>query len=313
MRYDVVVIGEPLIEFVADEPLSAATAFTLGFAGDALNAAVAAAAAGARTALLTRLGSDELSDRLVAYLSVHGVSTDLVLRESGQSGAYVLGADPDGTRAFAYLRAGSAATRLTPADVDAAGLGDTRAVLFSGITAALSESCLLAVRRAARVVRESGGHVVYDPNFRARLTTAEAASAAFTQLAPDLTVALPSAPSDTAALFGCTSAVEAARAVHERGTPIAVVTQGHRGVAVSERGHLTELPVVPAPHIVDATGAGDSFAGTLTARLALGDDLLGAVRLGTAAASLALGGRGGTGHVASLAESRAHLSGHATV
>ncbi|MDT4948456.1 MAG: hypothetical protein QOJ37_1051, partial [Pseudonocardiales bacterium] len=37
-------------------------------------------------------------------------------------------------------------------------------------------------------------------------------------------------------------------------------------------------------------GAGDVFVGTVAARLALGDDLLAAARLGTAAASLSLAG-----------------------
>jgi 2-dehydro-3-deoxygluconokinase len=46
----------------------------------------------------------------------------------------------------------------------------------------------------------------------------------------------------------------------------------------------------------------------VAARLALGDDLLAAARLGTAAASLSLAGAGGTGVVPSLAETRAHLA-----
>jgi 2-dehydro-3-deoxygluconokinase len=58
---------------------------------------------------------------------------------------------------------------------------------------------------------------------------------------------------------------------------------------------------------VDQTGAGDAYVGTLTARLVLGDDLLSAARLAGAAASLVVGGRGGTGVVPTLDETRAHL------
>ncbi|MBV1853099.1 sugar kinase [Catellatospora tritici] len=308
MSYDVVVVGEPLLEFAAAEPLTEAVTFTLGFSGDALNAAVAAAAAGARTALLTRLGTDELADRLVAFLAARGVDTALVRRVGGQTGGYVLGADPAGVRGFAYLRAGSAATTLDPSDLDDEVLGATKALLFSGITAGLSESCARTVRAAARQVRQSGGHVVYDPNFRPRLTTAERASALFAELASDLTVALPSAPADTSALFGCVDAATAAGHVHRLGVPYAVITRGADGLYLSDQGRGLDLPVVPAPALVDATGAGDCFAGTLTARLALGDGLLDATRLASAAASLALGGRGGTGLVPTLAQTRAHLT-----
>ena len=68
------------------------------------------------------------------------------------------------------------------------------------------------------------------------------------------------------------------------------------------------VPSVPAPAVVDQTGAGDAYVGTLTARLVLGDDLISAARLAAAASSLVVGGRGGTGLVPTLAQTRAHLA-----
>jgi 2-dehydro-3-deoxygluconokinase len=308
VSYDVVVVGEPLLEFSASSSLAEAVDFRLGFSGDALNAAVASAAAGAKTGLLTRLGRDELSDRLVAFLAAQGVDTALVRREVGQTGGYVLGADPSGTREFAYLRAGSAATRLQPSDVDEAGLAGARAVLLGGITAALSPSCAATVLHAARVVREAGGIVVYDPNFRPRLTTSDSAAAFFRAIAPSASVAIPSAPGDTQALFGLADAKAAAAAVRAFGVGSAVVTCGSEGVFVSTSDSFVSVPAAPAPSGVDSTRAGDCFAGTLTARLALGDDLLSAVRLAMSAASLSLGGQGGTGYIPTLTETREHLA-----
>jgi 2-dehydro-3-deoxygluconokinase len=48
MNPDVVIIGEPLVEFSSAEPLTVASTFRLSFSGDALNAAVAAAATASR-------------------------------------------------------------------------------------------------------------------------------------------------------------------------------------------------------------------------------------------------------------------------
>lgn len=48
------------------------------------------------------------------------------------------------------------------------------------------------------------------------------------------------------------------------------------------------------------------FVGTVTARLALGDPLADAVLFGAAAASLSVGGQGGTGRIADVTEIRAH-------
>ena len=87
-----------------------------------------------------------------------------------------------------------------------------------------------------------------------------------------------------------------------------VLTRGPQGAVVAADGRTTEVPGVPAPLVVDQTGAGDCLAGTLAARLALGDPLLDAVALANAAAALSVGGQGGTGRVPTLTETREALA-----
>jgi 2-dehydro-3-deoxygluconokinase len=296
---DVVVIGEPLVEFSAAEPLTHAETFRLSFSGDALNAAVAAAAAGAHVALVTRTGEDEFGDRLVAFAARHGIDTRWMRPGPGHTGAYVVGADPLGTRAFAYLRSGSAASRLGPSDVEQAPVARARAVLLSGITAALSESCAAAVVHAAET---AGGKVVYDPNFRSRLTTPGDARAVLAKVAPRAALLLPSCPADTSALLDTADPERAAEVCLDLGAAAVAVTCGPDGVHLAVGRERRHLPAVPAEEIVDATGAGDAFGGALTARLARGAPIADAVRAGTAAASISLGGQGGTGRVATAAE-----------
>jgi 2-dehydro-3-deoxygluconokinase len=299
MDPEVVIIGEPLVEFSASEPLTSAGTFHLSFSGDALNAAVAAAATGVRVALVTRTGEDEFGERLIAFAAERGVDTRWMRPGPGHTGAYAVGADPEGERAFAYMRAGSAASRLSPADVAAAPVAAAGAVLLSGITAALSASCAAAVLAAAE---EAEGAVVYDPNFRGRLTTAQAAREVLEKVAPHATLITPSCPADTGALLGTTDPERAAAACLELGAGAAAVTRGPDGVHLVTSTHRVDVPSVQAPVIVDATGAGDAFAGVLTARLARGASLVEAVRGGCAAASLSLAGQGGTGRVATAEE-----------
>src|SRR4051812_46644916 len=144
-----VVLGEPLVEFSTAASLDRADLFRLSFSGDALNASVAAAATGARAALVTRVGADEFGERLVRFAAGHGVDTRWMVTGEGSTGAYALGADPAGNRAFAYMRAGSAASRMGPGDVDRSPVSHAGVVLLSGVTAALSPSCDQAVRHAA--------------------------------------------------------------------------------------------------------------------------------------------------------------------
>jgi len=305
MHPEVVIIGEPLVEFSASEPLTSADTFRLSFSGDALNAAVAAAATGVHVALVTRTGEDEFGERLIAFAASRGIDTRWMWRGPGHSGAYVVGADPVGERAFAYLRAGSAASRLSPADVAAAPLATAGAVLLSGITAALSDSCAATVVAAAEAAH---GRVVYDPNFRGRLTAPDPARETLAKVAPHAALVTPSCPADSLALLDTADAEAAAIACLELGAAAVAVTRGPDGVHLATETDRQDIPAIPAPVVVDATGAGDAFAGVLTARLARGASVVDAIRGGTAAAALSLGGQGGTGRVATAAEITALLA-----
>jgi len=306
-QYDVVVVGEILVELASDLPLADGVPLTLGISGDVVNAAAAAAAAGARTAVLARIADDELGDVIEQRLGALGIDTALVRRVRGQQGAYVVHADPLGGREFVYLRRGSAGSTLAPEDVAEAGLESVGAVLTTGVTAALSTSARAAVLEVAR----RASRLVYDPNLRPRLTSAAEAAEMLRAVAPCARVVTPAAPGETSLLLGTDDAQRAARSLLGLGAEAVVVTRGAEGAVVADAAGLREIPAVPAPLLVDQTGAGDSLAGTLTARLVLGDSLDEAVRLGNAAASLVLGGRGGTGLVPTLEQVRRHLAARA--
>jgi 2-dehydro-3-deoxygluconokinase len=307
--FDVVVLGEVLIELSSTEPFADGIPMRLGVSGDALNSAAAAAAAGARVALLTRVAEDEIGDVLVGRVAELGIDTSLVRRVAGQNGAYFVHADPAGAREFVYVRRGSAGSSLSAADVLAAGLGTAAAVvLASGITCALSDDAAGAVEAAA----SSGARFVYDPNFRPRLTDATTAARRLRQLAPRAALVTPSWPGECGALLGAGSPQHAAESVRGLGAQAVAVTCGADGVWLDDGGAACHVPAVPPPAVVDQTGAGDVFAGTVAARLALGDDLRDAAMLGAAAASLALGCPGGCSSLATLDDSRAHLAGALT-
>ncbi|MDF5754021.1 sugar kinase [Spongiactinospora sp. TRM90649] len=297
---DVVVLGEPLVEFSSDRALTDAEVFRLSFSGDALNASVAAAAQGARVALVTRVGDDEFGERLIRFAAGRGVETAWMTKGGGPTGAYAVGADPSGERAFSYMRQGSAATRLAPADVDRSPVAAAGVVLLSGIAAAISESCAQAVRHAAEL---ASGRVVYDPNYRARLTTPERAAENLAAVGPHAALIKISSPGDSTALLGVGDPYETARACLDLGAAAVAVTRGADGVLLAERGaEPVAVPAFAAASVVDQTGAGDNFAGALAAWLARGAGLREAVAAGAAAASISLGGQGGTGRVATPGE-----------
>jgi 2-dehydro-3-deoxygluconokinase len=264
--------------------LREADTLRLSCSGDALNAAAAAAAGGASVALVSVVGDDELGERILEFAGARGIDTTHVRRAHEPNGVYFAGAGGE----FVYARRGSAGSTLGPDDV--ARVPPARALVVSGITQALSPSCAAAVDLA---VSSAGGHVVYDPNYRARLTTADEARAALERVAPHASLVTPSCPDDTRPLLGTSDPVVAAARLRELGAGAVAVTLGAGGLYL-DPGNV-ELPPAPPPAVVDTTGAGDVLAGTAAARLALGDDLLDALRRAVDAAARSLAGPGGTG------------------
>ncbi|QCP00693.1 sugar kinase [Arthrobacter sp. 24S4-2] len=300
-------MGEILVEVATDVAFGHGVPAQLGISGDALNVAAAAAAAGARTGLLAVLTDDDLGQAIAARIRELGISDELLSFRTGQQGVYLVHSDPEGQREFSYARTGSVGSTLSPDDVDPVVFSTAKAVIASGIACAISASSRAAVLKASGLSRR----FIFDPNFRPRLTSVEEATAVLTDLAPRTFLATPSFPGETSALLGCATPKEAAAKLRSLGASNVAVTCGAEGIQLA--GDLMDgssdsswIDSIPAPAVVDQTGAGDAFVGTLTARMVLGDSFPVAARYGAAAASLVVGGKGGTGFIPTFDQTRTH-------
>jgi 2-dehydro-3-deoxygluconokinase len=302
--FDVVVMGEILLEVATDLPFAHGVPARLGFCGDALIVAAAAAAAGARVGLLSVLPDDDLGQAIAARIRELGISSELLKFRTGQQGVYLVHSDPDGQREFSYARSGSVGSTLGPDDVDPTVFSAAGAVVAGGIACAISASWRGAVLKGAALSRR----FVFDPNYRPRLTSAEDATAVLAELAPRAFLVTPSFPGETSALLGSATPKDAAAKLRSQGTANVAVTCGADGIQLEGDQLSSWIDSIPAPAVVDQTGAGDAFVGTLTARMVLGDSFPVAARFGAAAASLVVGGKGGTGFIPTFDQTRAHAS-----
>jgi 2-dehydro-3-deoxygluconokinase len=305
--FDVVVMGEILVEVATDVAFGHGVPAQLGISGDALNVAAAAAAAGARTGLLAVLTDDDLGQAIAARIRELGISDELLKFRTGQQGVYLVHSDPEGQREFSYARKGSVGSTLSPEDVNPAVFSTAKAVIAGGIACAISATSRAAVLKASALSRR----FVFDPNFRPRLTSVEEAAALLAELAPRTFLVTPSSPGETSALLDCTTPKEAAAKLRSLGAANVAVTCGAEGIQLDGKlltvdHECSWVDAIPAPSVVDQTGAGDAFVGTLTARMVLGDSLAAAARYGAAAASLVVGGKGGTGLIPTFEQTSAH-------
>lgn len=289
---DLVCLGEAMVEFnqARDEP----TRYTAGFGGDTSNCAIAAARIGARSGTITQLGDDVFGSQLLALWRDEGVDTGGVrVVAGGDTGVYFVTHGAQG-HAFTYRRAGSAASRMAPDDATFAPClqqaGRARTLHVSGISQAISDSACATVFAAIERARAQRARVAYDLNFRPRLWSVEAARPVVERTVALVDLFLPSID-EVALLAGTRTPEEALQWAHGLGAPTVVLKLGAQGCWVSQRDSVTRLPPYPVSP-VDATGAGDCFAGTLHARLAAGDDIVAAARAANVAAALSTLGVG---------------------
>ncbi|MGI8813819.1 MAG: PfkB family carbohydrate kinase [Pseudonocardia sp.] len=292
-HYDVLVLGEPMLERHADA--AGRPTAPDAVSGDAFNAACAAALAGARVALLTAVGRDHAGDRMLAELTRRGIGTEYVSRDDRPTGAYTVSPGPDGRPEFSYHRAGSAASALDPSRLARwhPVIEVTPVLVTGGIFAALTTGTEALVRAAVAVTAAAGRAVCYDVNFRPRLSTPAAALATLRAVAPHCGLIKIASPGDSQPLLGHTAPAEVTTALRALTDATVVVTAGENPLTLAEDGSVSQHPVPPAPAFVDATGAGDVLAGTLAAALARGETVTTALPEAMAAAALSTGLRGG--------------------
>ncbi|MFD5750226.1 sugar kinase [Streptomyces sp. NPDC127033] len=119
------------------------------------NVACALAGAGHTVKWISRVGADGFGDHLVEAIGAYGVDTSGVRRDPERpTGIYFRTATDRATdtHEVAYYRAGSAASAMAPGALAPEDLWAGRVLHLSGITPALSDSCLALTRELTRRV-----------------------------------------------------------------------------------------------------------------------------------------------------------------
>lgn len=284
---DIVCLGEPLVEF---NQVDDKGHYLYGHGGDTSNAAIAAARAGARTGYLTALGADEFGDSFMRLWEDNGVDASHVIRsDQAHTGVYFVTHGPDG-HVFSYLRKGSAASRMGPADLAADYIRQARVLHVSGISMAISESACDTVFAAIHAASEAGVLVSFDTNLRLRLWPIDRARA-LTEAAMALCdIALPGLE-DAEQLVGLSDPDAIVDHYLGKGAKVVALTLGKEGSLVatpSEKRRVSGIAV----EAIDATAAGDTFDGNFLAEYINHGDPFRAARFANVAAALSTRGYG---------------------
>jgi 2-dehydro-3-deoxygluconokinase len=242
----------------------------LGYGGDTLNTAIYCARLGLSVDYISALGDDPWSDEMVAGWQAEGIGTRHVVRVPGKlPGLYIIKTGANGERRFYYWRENSAARLLlslpeTPAILDALLTYDL--IYLSGITLSLyDEGGRKRLMQSLDRVREAGGRIAFDANFRPRgWPDREVAKRAYHDIFEIADVVLASVE-DLDMLFG---ELEAKQVVERLRVPELVLKLVEPSCRVRAPGVDQIISATPVDRVIDTTAAGDSFsAAYIAARL----------------------------------------------
>ncbi|WP_262297882.1 carbohydrate kinase family protein [Microvirga sesbaniae] len=255
-----------------------AEAVTIVAGGGAYITAAHVASLGRPVALLTRLGTDPLSESLRAELEGSGVDLAFVERSDDAGPQPTVALVKDGERAFVSRRAGTS----RPATLEEALSAPDIAHLHIAEFATLKDN-----PDVIAMAKERGLTVSLDPSWDDRLIRRDTD---FFDRCAGIDVFLPNAE-EGEALTGGTS-TEAVLLDLRKHFPLVVLKRGEHG-AVASQGSTFLSVQAPSVTVVDTTGAGDAFnAGFLHTWLDT-SDLERSVAAGIEAGSLSVQSAGG--------------------
>jgi sugar/nucleoside kinase (ribokinase family) len=281
---DVALFGEMMMMFVADRPgpLEEVPSFHKRTAGAETNVAIGLARLGLRVAWASRLGTDSMGRYLLGEMRREGVDCSHVVFDPVQrTGFQFKGRVTDGSDPLVeYHRKGSAASQMTPDDVDVDWLRAARHLHATGVFPAISASARATAHKTLEVMRAAGRTISFDPNLRPTLwASPEEMRREINALAFQADWVLPGLE-EGRFLTGEQSPEGIARFYRAHGARLVAVKLGPEGAYYDGEQGSGHVPGFPVQEVVDTVGAGDGFAAGVVSALLQGRAVEDAVRRG---------------------------------
>ncbi|CAN7424928.1 bifunctional 5-dehydro-2-deoxygluconokinase/5-dehydro-2-deoxyphosphogluconate aldolase [Rhizobium sp. LjRoot254] len=171
-RLDVIAIGRSSVDLYGQQSgsrLEDIASFAKSVGGCPTNISVGTARLGLRSALVTRVGDEQMGRFIREQLDREGVNTSGIVTDKERLTALVLlSVESEGVSPMIFVRTDCADMALDEDDIDEDFVKSSAAVLVSG-THFSKPNTEAAQRKAIRLARESGGKVIFDIDYRPNL------------------------------------------------------------------------------------------------------------------------------------------------
>ncbi|WP_136616519.1 MULTISPECIES: bifunctional 5-dehydro-2-deoxygluconokinase/5-dehydro-2-deoxyphosphogluconate aldolase [Mesorhizobium] len=169
---DVITIGRASVDLYGQQigsRLEDITSFAKSVGGCPANISVGTARLGLRSALLTRVGDEQMGRFIREQLTREGVNVDGLKTDKERLTALVLlSVEDEGVSPMIFYRSDCADMALAPEDIDEAFIASARSIVVTGTHFSRPNSDA-AQRKAIRIMKAKGGKVVFDIDYRPNL------------------------------------------------------------------------------------------------------------------------------------------------
>ena len=261
MKYDVVALGELLIDFTeSGKSTSGMRLFEQNPGGAPANMLTALSHFGYKTAFIGKVGDDMHGRFLIETLENEDIDTSAVISDPGQFTTLAfVGLDEKGERTFSFSRKPGADTMLRSDELDRDMLSSCKVFHFGSLSLT-NEPSKSATFDAVRIAKDSGAVISYDPNYRASLWPDEGTAVEMMRSAVPLANVLKVSDEECILLTGCKDLDEAADCLLSMGPKFVAVTLGSDGVLIARKDRKERVEAFRVK-CIDTTGAGDCFWG----------------------------------------------------
>lgn len=266
-KFDIVALGESLIDFVSLPGKDPTKIYMEGNAGGApANVLAAAAKLGRSTSFIGKVGQDAFGTFLCQRIGEAGVDTSAIIRAKEPTTLAVVTLDEKGNRSFGFYRTKTADVMLQESDLDT-GLIEGCRILHFGTLSMTDEPAYSATLAGVKRAKQAGVAISFDPNFRPVLWDSKDDAIAAMKTGIELADYVKVSDEEAEMLTGESDPEKAALALCTTyGLSLAAVTLGPKGcVGITTKARV-KLPTYDVP-CVDTTGAGDAFWGAALHRL----------------------------------------------
>ena len=313
---DAVTMGESMIAFEAQDygPLREVNLFKKWVGGAEDNFAIGLARLGFRCGWFSRLGDDEFGREVFRTINGEGIDVSRVIFDpDAPTGIFFVERRAHGDFKCYFYRQFSAASRISPADIDPDYIKQAKIVYLTGITPVISESACQAMEKVFQVALENGQTIVFDPNLRLRICDITTARSILIPMMQKSSYVLPG-EEELKLLLDCQELPAAIEKARSLGISNLVVKVGAKGAVLACGDEKpTNIPGFTVRNPISSMGAGDCFGAGFVAGLLQEQPLAQCVRWGNALGAFCLMASGPYQALPSFPELQAFLTGEASI